>query len=320
MQRVSYPWVIERAKNIARLIGQGKARTKGGAQRRLDGRCAVLCPVPRAGWHVLPLVLQFLMEAGVPARVSEIEGEPDDYRGEHLIFLDDIVDSGATRARCLERHPGASFFALIDKTSEDARDWCRSGSGDDWVVFPWEGSASGGVEDNVLRLLQYVGENPNRPGLIDTPKRVAKALKEMTAGYGIDIPSLFTVFEEPADEMVVMRNIDFTSMCEHHMLPFHGVAHVGYVPQGRVIGASKLVRVVDAFSSRLQVQERLTSQVAECLMDHLRPLGVGVVMEAAHECMACRGVRRRNPKLVTSSMLGVMREGAARSEFFSLVR
>ncbi len=179
------------------------------------------------------------------------------------------------------------------------------------------------MEKEIEKILVHIGEDPKREGLIRTPTRVAKAYEFLTQGYKVDIDKLINgaVFEEEYDEMVIVRDIDFFSMCEHHLLPFTGKCHVAYIPNGKVIGLSKIPRIVEAFSRRLQVQERLTTQIAESLMKHLEPLGVGVVMEASHMCMVIRGVKKLNSFATTSSMLGAFRsERATRMEFLDLLR
>jgi len=172
----------------------------------------------------------------------------------------------------------------------------------------------------VATLLEYVGEDPTRAGLVETPRRVAKSLREMTVGYGItDTDSLATMFDEPYDEMVVLSGIKFTSLCEHHMLPFHGSAVVGYLPDKRIVGLSKLARVVYQYAARLQNQERITAQVADAIMNVVEPHGVGVVASAHHGCMSCRGVRQAASKMTTSALRGSMRDDPVqRSEFLSL--
>lgn len=171
-------------------------------------------------------------------------------------------------------------------------------------------------EDAVRVLLSMIGEDPTREGLRDTPKRVVKALREMTVGLSQQ-PSdvLGTIFNEHSDQMVVVRGIRFSSLCEHHLLPFHGTATVGYVPNGRVIGLSKIPRLVQVFAKRPQVQERLTNQIAEALQECLGCRGVGVVIKAHHACMGCRGVVQPDAEMITSALSGVMREdSAARAE------
>ena len=172
-------------------------------------------------------------------------------------------------------------------------------------------------------LLSEIGEDPTREGLINTPERVAKAWDFFSQGYRANVEEIVngTIFEEDCSEMVVVRDIEFFSMCEHHMIPFFGRCHVGYLPNKKIIGLSKIPRIVDAFSQRLQVQERLTSQIAETLMDVLDPIGVGVVMEGRHLCMQMRGVEKQNSFATTSSMLGQFRESPeTRSEFLSIIR
>ncbi len=175
----------------------------------------------------------------------------------------------------------------------------------------------------VSQLLKALGESPGRNGLLKTPERVAKALLFMTKGYHEDIERLLNgaLFPIEYDEMVIVKDIDFFSMCEHHMLPFFGKCHVGYLPNKKVVGLSKIPRVVDAFARRLQVQERLTTQIAETLKRKLDAHGVGVVMEARHLCMMMRGVEKQNTLAVTSSMLGAFRtQEQTRNEFLKLIR
>lgn len=168
-----------------------------------------------------------------------------------------------------------------------------------------------------------MGEDPSREGLRDTPKRVEKAYQFLTSGYSVDMDALINnaLFTVDYSEMVIVKDIDFYSLCEHHLLPFFGKCHVAYLPRTKVIGLSKIPRIVDAFSRRLQVQERLTNQIAEVIKDRIDPYGVGVVMEGSHLCMAMRGVEKQNSLAVTSAMLGTFRTDArTRSEFLTLVR
>jgi GTP cyclohydrolase I len=179
------------------------------------------------------------------------------------------------------------------------------------------------AEDAVRVLLEWAGENPQREGLLDTPKRVAKAYRDWFSGYQIDPREyLARTFEEVAgyDEMIVLRDIEFESHCEHHMAPIIGKAHVGYLPNGKVVGISKLARVVDVYARRFQVQEKMTAEIAQCIQDVLQPRGVGVVIEGAHECMTTRGVHKRGVSMVTSKMLGEFREDArTRLEFLQFI-
>jgi GTP cyclohydrolase I len=188
------------------------------------------------------------------------------------------------------------------------------------VTAPHDITTMTGLVDQLLRAL---GESPRRNGLLKTPERVAKALLFMTRGYHEDIERLLNgaLFPIEYDEMVIVKDIDFFSMCEHHMLPFFGKCHVGYLPNKKVVGLSKIPRVVDAFARRLQVQERLTTQIAETLKRKLDAHGVAVVMEARHQCMMMRGVEKQNTLAVTSSMLGAFRtQEQTRNEFLKLIR
>ena len=178
-------------------------------------------------------------------------------------------------------------------------------------------------EKLVQRQLNLIGENPEREGLVRTPHRVAKAMSFLTSGYDTDLDALINkaVFEEECQEMVLVKDVELYSMCEHHMLPFFGKAHVAYIPDGKIIGLSKIPRLIDMFARRLQVQERLTRQVADALQETLSPKGVGVVIEAQHLCMMMRGVQKQNSSATTSTMLGSFRsDSKTRMEFLNLVR
>ncbi len=172
----------------------------------------------------------------------------------------------------------------------------------------------------VTAILTAIGEDPTRPGLARTPERIACMYEELTAGYHVDPAALVNqaIFEVNYDEMVIVRDIDFYSLCEHHLLPFMGKVHVGYIPAGRVIGLSKIPRVVEMYARRLQIQEQMTQQIAEFLQGVLRPMGVGVVVEGFHLCAAMRGVKKANARMVTSAMLGIFkRNQSTRAEFLA---
>ena len=178
------------------------------------------------------------------------------------------------------------------------------------------------MEDHLAAIIESLGEDPKREGLLRTPHRVARALKFLTSGYAQDIDKVLNgaIFNERYSEMVIVKDIDFYSLCEHHMLPFFGKCHVGYLPDRKVIGISKIARLVEMFSRRLQVQERLTTQIAKTIEDKIKPLGVGVVIEATHMCMQMRGVEKQNSRAITSSMLGNFRRSAeTRMEFLDLI-
>lgn len=178
------------------------------------------------------------------------------------------------------------------------------------------------VKDSVLTILNEIGEDPEREGLVRTPERVAKAYEYLTSGYSKDIETVLNkaIFEEKYDEMVIVKDIDFFSMCEHHMLPFYGKVHVAYIPNGKIVGLSKIPRIVEVFARRLQVQERMTQEIAKTIDEYLSPKGVGVVAEAYHMCMMMRGVEKQNSYTMTSSMIGDFKEDArTRGEFLDLI-
>lgn len=267
---------------------------------RLPVRPIKCYPVLRGGYPVALALQQYLN--------VEIVSDADFAD----VIIDDIIDSGSTVKRFFEQRPLTPFVALIDKRVDEE----YVGK---WVVFPWEGDADGGVEDNIRRLLQFVGEDPNRGGLVETPKRVSKAWLHWCNGYNIDVPSLFKQFEDGAegyDQMIVVDAIPFYSHCEHHMAPFFGVVKIGYIPNKSIIGLSKLVRVVNAFSHRLQVQERLTSQICDAINDNLKPLGVGVTIKARHLCMESRGISCQGHSTVTTALRGFLKEEAAAKQEF----
>jgi GTP cyclohydrolase IA len=260
-----------------------------------------------------PLYAYAIPNGGIPAALL-VQGEapnivmtmnPDDA----TIYIDDLLDSGRTRDEYYHRHGRKPFYTLLDK--QDSR----------WVSFPWERMQNQtGPEDAVVRLLQYIGEDPKREGLKGTPSRVVRSYAELFGGYQQDPADVMRVFQDGAcDEMVVLRDIEFQSTCEHHMLPFLGTAHVAYIPDGKVIGISKLARILDIYARRLQIQERLCEQVTTALNTHLSPKGAACVLEAKHLCMTCRGVGKQHSVMVTSSLTGVFREPAVRSEFLNMI-
>ncbi len=188
------------------------------------------------------------------------------------------------------------------------------------LISPMQGKP---IAPLIEQVIESIGEDPRREGLLQTPERVEKALRFLTSGYTADIAKVVNgaIYEVKYDEMVIVKDIEFFSMCEHHMLPFHGKMHVAYIARNKVIGLSKLPRIVDVYARRLQIQERLTQEVAQCIQDLLDPLGVGVIAEAQHFCMMMRGVEKQHSGTVTSAMLGAFRKNKeTRDEFLSLIR
>lgn len=260
---------------------------------------------------------------GIPAALVTQQANPGiilvETPEEADIIVDDIIDSGTTKRKYADKYPEKPFLALIDKTSPQAKNYYPSG---EWIVFPWETSQENGIEDNIRRLLQYVGEDPNREGLLETPKRVAKAWLHWCSGYSKRPEDILKVFEDGAencDEMVVVKDIPIYSHCEHHLAAIIGTVTIAYIPNGKIVGLSKLSRLADIFARRLQVQERLTNQIAEALVTHLAPKGVGVIVRARHLCMESRGVCQQGHYTITSSLHGVLKTNPdARAEFMAL--
>jgi len=268
-----------------------------------------LYPVPKAGVYAAQAVAIAKQNEKRWSQEGPRLEIVDDLAKAHVV-VDDVLDSGRTK----QRHPDRPFFVLVDKQKESINEW---------VSFPWDRMKSqAGPEDNVRRLLQYIGEDPEREGLKETPARVVRSYQELFEGYNKTAEDVVKVFTDGAcDEMVLLRDIEFVSMCEHHMLPFVGRAHIGYIPDGKVIGVSKLARVLEVFSRRLQIQERLCQQVTKALDELLNPKGSACVLEAQHLCIVCRGVRKQDCRMVTSSLTGVFQEsGLTRQEFFSVIR
>lgn len=260
---------------------------------------------------------------GVPAAYAlrqhcefELVDRPEDAD----VFIDDLIDSGATCERYCDEHPGKPFFALIDKRENTEFKGL-------WIVFPWEVTDDGADEsghDIIVRLLQLVGEDANREGLLETPARVVKAWRHWCSGYGKDPAKLLKVFGDGAerhDQMVTVKDIPIYSHCEHHLAPIFGTVTISYIPNGRIVGLSKLSRLADMYARRLQVQERLTDQIADALFEHLEAKGVGVVIKARHMCMESRGICQQGHHTVTTALRGAMKdEPDTRAEFLRLAQ
>jgi len=263
-------------------------------------------PVPRGGVPVA-----YALGSLIRMTVVDTPAEAD-------CFVDDLIDSGATCERYCDEYPERPFFALIDKREEGPYHG-------QWVVFPWEVTDSGADEsgtDVVVRLLQLVGEDPEREGLAETPARVVKAWRHWCSGYGKNAKDILKVFEDGAeryDQMVLVKDIPIYSHCEHHLAAIIGTASIAYIPNGKIVGLSKLSRLADMFARRLQVQERLTDQIADALVEHLQPVGVGVLVKARHLCMESRGVCQQGHHTVTTALRGAIKnDEQARSEFLRL--
>ena len=265
----------------------------------------------------------------VAVGLSQMAGIPlQDALGEGCLIVDDMVDSGGTRSK----YRGWDFACLHVKTNTPSGLWpeyfvhkINSGS-TSWIEYFWEVNESSGIEDSIIRSIEFIGDDPNREGLIETPLRVANAMKEIYSGYGKSPKDLLKTFDADGyDQLIMVKNIELYSTCEHHMLPFIGRAHVGYIPSKKVVGVSKIARLVDLYSRRLQIQERLTDQITSAIDEWLDPIGVACVIEAQHLCMRMRGVAKQNSSMLTSSLKGVFLEDsnsgrAAKAEFMQLIQ
>lgn len=264
--------------------------------------------IPRGGIYPAMMVAGLLMNG---KNKTYITANPEAAN----VFIDDIIDSGKTKQHYNECFPKTPFYVLIDKRIEK---WNGK-----WVSFPWERmSNDDGPVENVRRLIEYIGDDPNREGLRETPERVIRSYETIYGGYKQRAEDIIKVFEEDSsDELVILKDIFFYSTCEHHLLPFSGKAHIGYIPNKRVIGISKLARILEMYTRRLQIQERIGQQVTETLMTLLKPKGAACVLEATHGCMTCRGVQKQGSVMVTSSLRGVFLDQIqTRNEFLSMIR
>lgn len=227
-------------------------------------------------------------------------------------LVDDIWDSGKTAFEW-EARTGKKVHALFDKRTPEFRG--------KWLIMPWEETVEGSAEDIVIRQLQCLGQDVTREGLRATPRRVVRSWDQLYAGYRQDPAAILsTCFEAAHSNIVLLQQIEFYSTCEHHLLPFFGKAHVAYIPQGRVVGISKLARLVECFARRLQIQEVLCDEIADALMTHLQPRGAACILEAQHMCMMARGIAKQQSLLTTSAMRGVFAEELnARQELLRLI-
>jgi len=228
------------------------------------------------------------------------------------VIVDDIVDSGRTKKLHTENFPKARFITVVDKQVGTKYDG--------YIVFPWE-EAEEDAEHTVAKMIEHLGDNPTREGLLDTPKRVVKSWKTLYGGYNQKPEEVLkTNFSVACDEMIISKDIEFYSTCEHHMLPFFGKAHIAYIPRSNVVGLSKLSRLLEVYARRLQIQERLTNQIADGIMNVMNPLGAGVIIEAKHFCMVCRGVQKKNSTMITSAIRGLFKSAEVKNEFHNLCK
>jgi len=232
---------------------------------------------------------------------------------ENSLIIDDLIDSGKTVANF--KNDKAVLFSKIKRDDIISCEF----NFNDWIILPWEQKKT--IEDNLIRILEYIGENPNREGLVETPQRIIKSWDKLFAGYKENLDEKIKVFEDDkCDEMIILKDIEFYSTCEHHFLPFYGKGHIAYIPNKKIIGISKLARILEHFSRKLQIQERLANEVCNYIFNKIEPKGCIVVLEAQHFCMIARGVQKQNSKMITSSLKGVFEKIETRDEFFNLIK
>lgn len=220
-------------------------------------------------------------------------------------IIDDIIDSGKTKERYSKYN--IPFYSLYDKPSE-------------WIIFPWENEEKPAT-DLITRIIEFIGDDPNREGLLETPNRVVRSWDKLFEGYKKDPVDIMKTFKDgKCDELVILKDIEFYSTCEHHMIPFFGKISIGYIPDGKVIGVSKLARLVEIYTRRLQIQERLVGNIADDIMKYLNAKGCMVICEAKHLCMVARGVEKQNSTMITNAIRGVFIENNVRNEFLSMIK
>ena len=267
--------------------------------------------VPRGG---IPFAIEIANQLNIP-----IIEEDDWDKCDDILIVDDIVDSGKTRDKFRDHN-----FACIHQKEMaiPSATYIAHPNISDWVVYPWEENEVASIGDSVLRQLQFLGEDVNREGLKETPARVVKSWKKLYGGYNEKPENTLKIFkEDSSDEIILLKNIEIYSTCEHHMLPFFGKAHIAYIPNGKVVGISKLARLLEIYTRRLQIQERIAEQITTALMKHLNPLGAACIIEAQHFCMMSRGIEKQNSSMTTSSLKGVfLNKQECRAELMGLIR
>ena len=295
IKELSWSDVVHRARVIAERIDLIFAK-----------RAVKIYGVPRGGVYAAQSVMSFIEGD------AYLVEEPDD----DCIFIDDVLDSAKTRDNIATEYDyDIPFYTLVNKQAEKSLQGI-------WVSFPWERmNKENAPTENIRRLIEYIGDDLNREGLQETPERVIRSYGKLFGGYKQNPKDIIKTFKDDScDEMVVIKNIEFFSTCEHHMLPFFGKAHIAYIPKGKVIGISKLIRILEVYTRRLTIQERICQQITGALQGMLKPRGAACVLEAQHFCMTARGVEKQNSIMVTSSLTGVFKESKeTRNEFINMI-
>lgn len=267
-------------------------------------------PVYKNGYFV---AMELQKHLDIPIHYTDLPDTPADYS---ILVVDDLIDSGKTISK-FRKYDNAVLFVKNDKAEMMTNYYAAKN--DKWIVFPFEKELD--MEENLVRILEYIGEDPTREGLQETPRRIIKSWEKLYSGYHQDPASVMKTFEDGScDEMVILKDVEFYSQCEHHVLPFFGTISIGYIPDKKIIGISKLARLIEIHSRKLQVQERLVKQIADDIMKYLQPLGCMVVAEAQHFCMTARGVEKQKAKMITSAIRGVFNDMPARQEFMEMIK
>ncbi len=283
------------------------------AEKIPAGKYSFIYGIPRGG---VPVAMALSQKLRVP-----MIGGNGDFGQDGILYVDDIVDTGRTAARF---HGDVAAIHQSNRFPKEKAPTYYVKESTDWIRYWWECDPP--IEESIVRILEYIGENPKRAGLKETPSRVIRSYGEIFSGYKIDPASVFKTYDaETYDQIVLLRDIELYSTCEHHLLPFFGKAHIAYIPRKRLIGLSKLARLLEIHSRRLQVQERIGEQVTQMLMKHLDPVGAACIIEARHLCVCARGVNKENSTMVTASLKGVFfadsKKGrASRSELMGLIK
>lgn len=279
------------------------------AVRKVNKKYANIFAIPRGGYYVATIASN---ELGIPVIVDPKE------INSNTLLVDDLVDTGTTAKKWIEK-TGCDLLVAYATSYDKATYVGALREANSWLIFPDESGC--GIEENFKRTLQYIGEDVTREGLVETPKRMRKAYDEIFAGYKTDPKDLVKTFiQGTCQEMVILKDCEFYSTCEHHFFPFFGKCSIGYLPNDKVIGVSKLARLLDCFARRMQIQERMTAQIADFLEQELGARGVYVVCEGVHFCMTSRGIKKQSASMVTSAIRGEFKaDHAMRAEFLSLI-
>ena len=300
-------------KKIKITFSELEKQTKKLAEKIPNNKYTAVFGIPAGG-----LVPAFIISQKLNIPLLSLEEYNQHQKKKDILVVDDLIDSGKTLLKYLESNKAVVYYK--EHSNLNLVDYYQKEMPTVWLDFPHEKSETG-IEEHITRVIEYIGEDTDRQGLKETPKRVIKSYEKLFEGYNKEIK--FTVFDNESniDQIVGLSNIEFFSTCEHHLLPFFGKAHVYYIPDKKIVGISKLARVVDLYARRLQNQERIAKQVADYIEKRLKPKAIAVILEGQHLCMVARGVEKKNAIMKTSELRGAFLEnGTARQELFNLIK